>query len=298
MCPRAHITFPLIFKVYKPKTRLQSEDTYRTKPELAVEIIQELQQWGFHFDVVLADCLYGESGDFISALEKLHLKYVLAIRSNHGVWLPPGQRVRHTSWRPFERVFFNGDQQTRYIQEIIFGQRGHIRFYLLTIDPQTLPSESTCYLMTNLEGKIQDSLGNIYGLRTWIEYGFKHAKNELGWADYRVTDYASIERWWELVFCAYSLVSFQCSALQTHQEESEPQPSHEATPVDHFPEHRWWDIGHGWKNVLNNLRLILQPYICSCLLLPWLLVFDIPRLQAGFAELTGIMNLFHAALPT
>jgi len=28
-------------------------------------------------------------------------------------------------------------------------------------------------------------------LRTWIEYGFKHAKNELGWADYRVTDYAT-----------------------------------------------------------------------------------------------------------
>ncbi len=94
-------------------------------------------------------------------------------------------------------------------------------------------------------GKIQDSLGNIYGLRTWIEYGFKHAKNELGWADYRVTDYASIERWWELVFCAYALVSFQCSALQTHQEESEPQPSHEATPVDHFASaslvgHRSW----------------------------------------------------------
>lgn len=184
---------------------------------------------------------------------------MLAIRSNHGVWLPPGQRVRHTSWRPLERVFFNGDQQTRYLQEIICGQRGQIRFYLLTIDPQTLPSASTCYLMTNLEGKIQDSLGNIYGLRTWIEYGFKHANHELGWADDRVTDYASIERWWQLVFCAYSLVSFQCSALQTHQEESEPQPSHEATPVDHFPEHRWWDTGHGWKNVLNNLRLILQP---------------------------------------
>jgi SRSO17 transposase len=45
-----------------------------------------------------------------------------------------------------------------------------------------------------------------YGLRTWIEYGFKHAKNELGWADFRVTDYASIERWWELVCCTYLLV--------------------------------------------------------------------------------------------
>ena len=31
----------------------------------------------------------------------------------------------------------------------------------------------------------------------WIEYGFKQIKNELGWADYRVTDYDHIERWWE-----------------------------------------------------------------------------------------------------
>jgi SRSO17 transposase len=36
-----HLTFPLLFKVYKPHTRLKSEDTYKTKPELAVEIIEE-----------------------------------------------------------------------------------------------------------------------------------------------------------------------------------------------------------------------------------------------------------------
>jgi SRSO17 transposase len=293
-----HITFPLLFKVFKPRTRLQPGDTYKTKPELAVEIIKELQQWGFRFEVVLADSLSGESGDFIGELEKRHLKYVLAIRSNHGVWLPPGQRVRHTNWRPFERVFSNGEQQTRSIQEIIFGQRGRIRFYLLTTDPKTLPKESTWYIMTNLPGKIQNSVGNTYGLRTWIEYGFKHAKNELGWADYRVTDYASIERWWELIFCAYSLVSFQCPALRASQGESKPPPAVDPTPVDRFPEHPWWDSGHGWKNVLNNLRLVLQPYVYFCLLLPWLLVFDIPCLRAGFAELTGIMNLFHASLPT
>ena len=33
-----HITFPLLFKVFKPKTRLQSGEGYKTKPELAVEI--------------------------------------------------------------------------------------------------------------------------------------------------------------------------------------------------------------------------------------------------------------------
>lgn len=292
-----HITFPLVFKIYKPRSRLLPGDTYKSKPELAIEIIQELQQWGFHFQVVLADCLYGESGDFIRMLEKLQLKYIVAIRSNHGVWLAPGQRVRYTNWRPFERVFSNGEQQTRYIREIIFGQRGHIRYYHLTTDPHTLPPESTWFLMTNLEGHLRQTVGNTYGLRTWIEYGFKHAKNELGWADYRVTDYPSIERWWEIVFSTYQLVSFHCPVFQT-SEQAPHRDTQPETPVAHFPEHRWWDSGHGWKNILNNLRLILQPYVFSCLLFPWLLVFDIPGLRAGFAELTAIMNLFHAALPT
>jgi len=293
-----HITFPLLFKVYKPRTRLQPGDTYKTKPQLAVELIQELQHWGFRFEVVLADSLYGESSDFISELEKLHLKYVVAIRSNHGVWLPPGQRVRYTNWRPFERVFSNGDSQTRYIREIVFGQRGRIRYYHLTTDPQTLPPESTWYIMTNLEGHIRKTVGNTYGLRTWIEYGFKHAKNELGWADFRVTDYTSIERWWELVSCAYLLVSVQSPVFQ-HADNASGRShlSTVATPPDRFAEHRWWDSGQGWKNILNNLRLILQPYVYYCLLLPWLLLFDIPGFRAGFFQLIGIMNSLHAALP-
>ena len=61
-----------------------------------------------------------------------------------------------------------------------------------------------------------------------------HAKQELGWADYRVTDSPSIERWWELVFCASTLLSFPCPAVQTTKPESEPEDAHKATPVDQF----------------------------------------------------------------
>jgi hypothetical protein len=69
--------------------------------------------------------------------------------------------------------------------------------------------------MTNLSGNLRHTLGNPYGLRTWIENGFKHSKNELGWADYRLTDYPAIERWWELVFSAYLMVSLHTPVLQT-----------------------------------------------------------------------------------
>jgi SRSO17 transposase len=37
------ITFPLTFEVYKPKERLQDGDKYLSKPEIAAEIIRELQ---------------------------------------------------------------------------------------------------------------------------------------------------------------------------------------------------------------------------------------------------------------
>ncbi len=32
--------------------------------------------------------------------------------------------------------------------------------------------------------------------------------------------------------------------------------------------------------------------------LPWFLIFDLSGLRAGFLQLIGIMNLFHATLPT
>ncbi len=55
-------------------------------------MIQELQAMGFKFKLVLADSLYGESdSNFLSVLYQLQLDFVVAIRSNHGVWLPPGR---------------------------------------------------------------------------------------------------------------------------------------------------------------------------------------------------------------
>lgn len=38
-------------------------------------------------------------------------------------------------------------------------------------------------------------VGNFYGLRTWVEYGLKQSKNELGWADFRLTHYSQIDKW-------------------------------------------------------------------------------------------------------
>ena len=102
-----NITFPLMFKIFKPKGTLKENDTYKTKIELASSIITELIEFGFKMKLVLADSLYGEASTFIRTLEKHQLPWVLAIRSNHGVWLSPEQKVRANKWCQFTRTFSN-----------------------------------------------------------------------------------------------------------------------------------------------------------------------------------------------
>jgi SRSO17 transposase len=301
-------TFPLLCRIFKPESRLKAGDVSKSKPQLAIELVEELVALGFRFSVVLADSLYGESGEFIGALHRLHLQYVVALRSNHGVWMLPGQRVRQTRFRPFARVFTDGSSEERFIRETIFGTRGPVRYSQVTTDPLTLPSETTWDLMTNLPGKIERTVGNTFGLRTWIEYGFKHAKDDLGWADYRLTDFASIERWWELVMSAYTLVSLQSADFAALGHLTSPAASAAAEPATAPPPpsarlaaHPAWDTGSGWKHQLNNLRLLLQPSVCSCLLFPWLPLVPLPHVQAvqtGLAALGSLVDTFRLALPT
>jgi SRSO17 transposase len=116
-------TFPLLCRLFKPASRLKPGDVDKTKPQLAVEIIEELVALGFRVSVVVADTLYGESSAFTSAKHRLHLPSVVAIRSTHGVWMLPGRRIRQTRWRPFDRVFTDGTSEQRFIRETIYGTR-------------------------------------------------------------------------------------------------------------------------------------------------------------------------------
>src|SRR5215469_7122753 len=133
--------FPSYGSVYKPKKRLNSGDTYKTKPELAVELIRELQHWGFCFEVVLADSLYGESGDFISELEQLHLKYVVA-------QVPTTASGCHQANACATRIGdpLNASSPMETAKPALFGrvsdgERRRIRCYHLTTDPATLPKD-------------------------------------------------------------------------------------------------------------------------------------------------------------
>jgi SRSO17 transposase len=98
-------------EVYKPKERLKEGDIYKSKPQIGGEIIKNLKEIGLRIKLVLADSESGESEEnFVSVLHQEKLNFVLAIRGNHGMWLPSGQTIRYNKWREFERVELLGNK--------------------------------------------------------------------------------------------------------------------------------------------------------------------------------------------
>lgn len=208
----------------------------------------------------------------------------------------PGQRVRYNRWHAYDQPLEGHPIQRRYIREIIFGHRRKVRYYQITKGSTDSPDKAdSWFIMTNLAGDILLSVGRQYTLRSWIEYGFKQVKNELGWHDYRLTDYRSIERWWELIFSAYLLVSLYAEEFKKNQriQAGVSDDSTESTPQPlPFSQHPDWELGVTWKSALNNLRLLVQPYWCWGWLEHWLLVFPVPGLKRALHQLMDWMDTF------
>jgi hypothetical protein len=172
---------------------------------------------------------------------------------------------------------------------VIFGRRRNFTYWYVTNDPQTLPENSTSYVMTNIPDVNYQDIGNIYGLRTWVEYGFKQCKSELGWSDFHLTKYADIAKWWELIYCSFLLISsLASSSLTTKSGERQTWQTELECYLSVHPD---WCKKSGWKSMLNNIHVLLLPLLAFNLVKPWLKVFDTPLLVRGFSILLAFVDL-------
>jgi hypothetical protein len=143
----------------------------------------------------------------------------------------PGQ------WRRIQRRFRDGHTETWWAADATLGGLGperRLRLVVATTDPARLPGHSSWYLLTNLPRPAtrraqQANLAKVmrlYGLRNWVEQGYKQVKAELGWADFQVRSDRAIRRHWALVCCAFSFC-WQ-SFLADHPTRPEPSPNAQA----------------------------------------------------------------------
>ena len=155
-----------------------------------------------------------------------------------------------------------------------------------------MPENSTSFVMTNLQGSLKKTLGNLYGFITWVEYGFRQCKQELGWTDYRFTNFQHFKRWWEIIFCVYTMISLNAPALLALNQSCQVKTERQINSHIDFYYHQQWNNECGWKNVLNNLRLIVQPLLLFCLIYPWIDIFPNSQFLLGFNHLIAEINHF------
>jgi hypothetical protein len=233
------VYWPVHVVPYTPACRLPKgtrDPGFRTKPQQAAELVQAARTAGIPFRAVVADCFYGDNEGFTEALGRAGEAFVLAVRPRKGVWAPadevhtPREAAAELAWTSPEepgdwtkvtRRFRDGHTQTWWAADARLGAAGwgpdrRLRLVVATTDPATLPKLSTWYLVTNLPhperrraraGFPPADLAEVvrlYGLRNWVEQGYKQVKHELGWADFQVRSDRAIRRHWQLVCCAFS----------------------------------------------------------------------------------------------
>lgn len=242
--------YPLHVVPYTPECRLaegKQDPAFRTKPQLAIDLIERARKAGIPFKAIVADSAYGDNRPFIRALNERHLPYVLAHSGKVGRgWAAPDvahsfedaahELPRH-AWQRIMRRLRNGHTQRWWAAELTlfsYGPNRPVRAICATTDRRVLPDLSTWYLTTTLSQE-QAPLAEVvrlYGLRNWIEQSYKQMKDELGWADFMVRSDRAIRRHWTLVCCAFAFCWWhEAYEVHLHEEVTPPAKKKRARPT-------------------------------------------------------------------
>jgi hypothetical protein len=233
------VSYPLHVVPYTPAhhfARGKNDPQFRTKLQLALELVDEAREAQIPFRAVVADCFYGEDEQLKRGLRERGVGYVLALKPSHSWWHLEGtvgalwevaeaagwqDEENPGQWVRVERQFRDGHTETWWALEVQAGPYGverAQRAIVATTDPATLPDLTTWYLVTNLaapgssraaeEGALPAAevaeIVGLYGLRNWVEQSYKQTRGALGWSQYQVRSDLAIRRHWQLVCCAFS----------------------------------------------------------------------------------------------
>src|SRR3712207_5822177 len=85
------VYYPLHLQPYTPARRLprgKADPVFRTKPQVAEELVAAAVAAVVPFRAIVADCFYGAHEGFVEALNRADRPYVLALKPEKGMWAP------------------------------------------------------------------------------------------------------------------------------------------------------------------------------------------------------------------
>jgi SRSO17 transposase len=108
--------------VRRKKAGVPEEITFKTKTELALDLIDEVRVWGLHDRLVLADSGYGDAYEFREGLRNRKLDYVVQVSGDLTAWTedphPAEPPMKQGGKIPRKRLYAKELPPTRSLRQI------------------------------------------------------------------------------------------------------------------------------------------------------------------------------------
>lgn len=199
------------------------ERIFRTKPELALEIVRHARNNGLRFGWVGADAGYGRGPGFCSALEEMGETFVIDVHSDFHVYVKDPepylpQKITGRRGRPFTK--YQTDQEGIEVRKLVDslpakrwkrmrlrdttrgvltvrccrlrvyvweGESENAQCWTLIVTKTLGPNPNTKISLSNApKHTTLKRLGWMQRQRYWVERTFEDGKSECGMADYQV----------------------------------------------------------------------------------------------------------------
>ena len=203
--------FPIKFRIYK-KFR-HGDPTFKTKIELAQELIREAVQKAINFSCVIFDSWY-LSQAIVKLLSQFNKYWICPLKTNrivleHNKRIPLKEYVSKIPKHLFTKKNIKGSYYYYYAQTVKISKLGKIKLVLYHetedfSDPLTI-------IGSNAHVWTPDKIIYCYKQRWSIETFYKDSKQNLGLEDYELRKIKGIIRHWYLVFSAYTLLQLSSS---------------------------------------------------------------------------------------
>ena len=238
------------------KAGIPANTPFRTKLELALELIDHLLAWKLSRQPVLADAGYGNNTEFRQGLVERQLHYVVGVESSTAVWEKPTQRVqprrragRGRPRRPYYRgqptalrdravalppeawrmvtwrQGTQGPQRGRFAACRVQPAHGHVEdqperepvWLLIEWPPDT--EAPTQYWFSNLPEEVSlRRLVRLAKLRWRVEQNYQQLKEELGMDHYEGRGWQGWHHHVTLVCLAYAFLLLERQRLKKNSD--------------------------------------------------------------------------------
>jgi len=209
----------------RQKAAVPDEVAFRTKPQLAQDMLAQLASEGVGARYVTGDTLYGNSSSLRAFLDEKQQAYVLQIGSNHRVWVAGArQRLSEIAEQmpadPWVSLSFTASEkgaiwyQWRRLR-VEMPTDGLGEQWLVLRRPLDAPHDVDFFISNaGIEVSLAD-LAAAASMRHEIEHVFEVAKSELGLADYEVRTWHGWHRHITLCILAHTWLTL---LSQLHRE--------------------------------------------------------------------------------